>query len=272
MNTLRVIKIILWSLPIIVFCFLFSRYFVFSGVLSFRYDMWHDSPYVTMVPRDRVSEPLYDTDEKRWYRLLKQEPLYFDVRIPRSFDSSNITVEYKNGSQSIVEIAGVVDSHQESYIFQPLENRLLENLSWPAIREGELVLWQRKVEFKGITDFLAHLPQKREILLYRHDLGDGFDQFSPLVDIEASDKNYVLALYPFLMSAPETNSVRQREATFDTRLLHYGYHKYRFVLSAPRVNARENFRLYSVRFVMNREPITWNNFLSRSKNFFYKFF
>jgi hypothetical protein len=262
---LKWIKFFFWLFPLGLFFFLFSRYFVFSGRLEFTYDMLKDSPYITLAPSGRVSDPFYDEARKRWYRKVESEPVYFDIRTPRGFQNAEVTVEYTNEKQDFIELGGLVDFVSGSYIFQPFENRQLDELNWSKIHEGDTVLWQREKKFETVAQFLENLPEKKEVLVYRYSLGEGFDGFSPLVSLEESDKNYLLAHY-FAPIRGE-NGLMKQVLNFDFSSLQYGYHKYRFVFSAPRVTEEQGISIYRIHFALSREPVTWRNVWQRARDF-----
>lgn len=260
------------AVPVFLFFSLFSRYFVFSGQLHIVYDMNKKSPYISLVPEDRISGTI--REGLVIYKLVKAEPLYIDIRTPRSFKTARITIFYSNEAQDIIELGGLVDSKSESYIFQSVENQYLDNLSWPIIVEPGVgrTLWQREPRFRDIGTFLADLPKKDEIVVYRYDLGPKYDAFSRLVDLEKSEKQYVIAGY-LKGDASEDNStqgstLRQKSLDFDLDSVQYSqYRKYRFVLSAPGIDVTKDLRLYRIEVFLEREPVTWRNFFSRGLSF-----
>lgn len=269
------IKIILAALPVFLFLFLFSRYFVFSGQLHIVYDMEKHSPYISLLPEDRISDPTQEGSVT--YRLAEAEPLYMDIRTPRSFQTARISIFYSNETQDIIELGGLVDRVAESYIFQAVENQYLDNLSWPMIVEPEngRTLWQRVPRFESIEAFLEELPEKDEIVVYQYDLGPDYDTFSKLVDLEKSEKQYVIAgyvkNYPSQDGFPNTSRgrvLRQKSLSFNLGPIQYSqYHKYRFVLSAPGVDASKNLRLYRLEVFLEREPVTWKSFFRKGMRF-----
>lgn len=261
----RWIQFVLWAMPVLLFGFLFSRYFVFSGTLDFSYDLQGKSPYVSVVPESRISEIRFD--EAGSYRNILAEPVYFDVRVPQAFRTGEVTITFRASVQESIELGGVAQAKTQSILFIPLYNKQLEELRWPMLRQdgSGVVLWQRAVEYTTVADFLSNIPPKEEVVTYRHDLGDGYDPFSPLVDLTESEKNYIIAHYPKNTSSRQ--GYQHKTVSFDMTQLEYGYHKYRFVLSAPGVLAEQDMRLSSLHFHFEREPIIWKNFWQMGKRY-----
>jgi hypothetical protein len=263
MRSVRILHYCIWLLPLLLFIFLFSRFFVFSGELSFVYDMKKESPYVSLVPTQRISEP--KAIESGFTRTVLSEPLYLDVRTPRPFERAYVTMRYRNHSQHTIELAGVVNRGKGHFVFHPVESIRLENLEWPKVSENGITLWQREKRYDTVASFVQNLPSSEEIVVYDYELGQGYDTFSPLVDIESTPKNYLIARY-----TPSVNNSEAREKTveFDLKQLEYGYHKYRFIVSAPDVSKEKGFEMEKISFLFKREPLTIKNFYSRVRKYF----
>ena len=217
-----------------------------------------------LQPSGRVSEPRHD--EQGWYRLVFDEPLYLDVRTPRAFNKATIALTYENANQDVIELGGMVNDGAGTFILKPFEHATLEKLSWDESREGTTVLFQREKQYESLEDFFADLPPPEDVLVYRYDLGAGYDKLTPDFDIEQSDKKFLIAEYPL---ASVRNNLKTRTVVFDTRVLEYGFHKYRFIISAPGITKENGLALYSVHMIFEREPMTWNFFWDKVWNKFF---
>ena len=82
------IRLALWCVPLAVFAGLVYRDLVVTGVLEADYRFIRPSPFISLLrPQSRVSEIVSD-ERGLPYQQVKNQPVYFDVRLPRHFFSS----------------------------------------------------------------------------------------------------------------------------------------------------------------------------------------
>lgn len=101
--------------------------------------------------------------------VIKEEPVYFDVRLPRKYDKVEAEVEYSGLAADILEFGVSRDTARRAFDFAPLENRVLDNLAWQKIEGGGVVLYQRKLVFKNIAEFEKKMPAFGETVVFRAD-------------------------------------------------------------------------------------------------------
>jgi hypothetical protein len=101
--------------------------------------------------------------------LIKEEPVYFDVRIPRKYDKVEVAIEYSGLGSDIFEFGISRDAARKNFDFVTLENRILDNLNWQKSEDGGLVLYQKKPVYKSVAEFLAKSPVFGETRIYRAD-------------------------------------------------------------------------------------------------------
>ncbi|MFH1235784.1 MAG: hypothetical protein V1685_02495, partial [Parcubacteria group bacterium] len=94
---------------------------------------------------------------KNYFQLITQDPLYFDVRVPRPFKKATVSVTYQNPDQQTVMKLGVRQANGD-YFFEDLayEHPVLEGLGdhWVKIQDYDDILWQKNDKY---------LKKKREI-------------------------------------------------------------------------------------------------------------
>ena len=110
-----------------------------NGSLTFTSDLQSFTPFVSILTPEERTEI---SDEGV---VVTSEPVYFDVHIPRHFDTLELDLEYINDSIPVVEIGKDVGS-QEVFAFdlQPLENKVLDSLGWDIVEDEGLRLYQRE--------------------------------------------------------------------------------------------------------------------------------
>ncbi len=104
------------------------------------------------------------------------DPTYLSLRTPRPFSKATITFKYQDGNNPLIEMGMLTDKKAWRYQLVPIENAWIEKLSrqWDAIREGDLLLLQRKRRFDSIGAFLASLPPPEKIATYNYVLREKF--------------------------------------------------------------------------------------------------
>ncbi|MBU4421476.1 hypothetical protein L6259_01485 [Candidatus Parcubacteria bacterium] len=156
-----------YFIPVIVFGWL--CYKNISPVLELEYKFGKNQPILSqLVPVSRVSE------SKRG-AVVFEEPVYFDVKLPRKYDKAEIEVQYVDLKTDIFEIGVAQDEARKNFAFATLENKIFDGLGWEKIEENGLILYQRKSEYKNINDFMVNPPSFEETLVYRADV-------APLID------------------------------------------------------------------------------------------
>lgn len=164
----RLIYLLLWGLPVILFAGLLWNYFVPSGERTVRYEMGGISPFVQrLLPDDRVSEVA--TTSGGNYVTLLDEPVYFSVTPPSgNFTSVNVEVLFDPGETPTFEIGGLQDVAAQAFDFRPLANTLLEELDWTRHElGGGLAVFSRDPKSYAYQTFLETPPDRSIVATYR---------------------------------------------------------------------------------------------------------
>lgn len=101
--------------------------------------------------------------------LIKEDPVYFDARIPRKYDRVEAKIEYSGLEHDLLEFGVSRDESRKAFDFVPLQNKILDNLPWQKIEGEGLVLYQRKSVYKNISELKKKMPATGETLVYRAD-------------------------------------------------------------------------------------------------------
>ena len=121
------IAIALYSL---IFIDIVKKNFVFDGFFSIQYDFENESPFISLLkPRGRVDQEIKQDQSGDYFQRLLMDPVYFDIELPRSFKKSKTYITYKNPHEPVIELGISSGEHSENFMFQPLDNKLLNNLT-----------------------------------------------------------------------------------------------------------------------------------------------
>ncbi|KKQ57536.1 MAG: hypothetical protein US74_C0003G0003 [Parcubacteria group bacterium GW2011_GWA2_38_13] len=167
------LRLIFFLLPIALALRLLYKDFVVSGQLTAEYDFKTPSPFISVLrPQSRVSE-ISHNDSGDYFQTIHDEPVYFDIRMPRMLDTAKVSIVYKNIDQRIFEAGAMTNKDQWIFDLKPVENNIIDylfqdKLRWTMIRDQDVVLFQRNKKFQSIKDFLENLPANEKIATYNY--------------------------------------------------------------------------------------------------------
>lgn len=92
------------------------------------------------------------------------EPGYFYLR-PTRFNQAEITIKWRQSDDFPLEVGVLVDRAHWQYITKPLNNPILNNLSWPSVAEGSYHLCVAASIFK-LARFYNNPPPASQLALY----------------------------------------------------------------------------------------------------------
>jgi hypothetical protein len=166
---IKTIKVIIWLSPVFLLLWLANQYILPSGKMKVVYDVTRPSPLVRNFASKEVNRLIGTKNQKGdtdYFQLILQNPLYFDVVVPRTFQSAKVTLEYQNPNNQPVIQAGLQQSNKV-YYNQDLaySSDVLNNLPfyWQKIEEGSVVLWQKNTDyFQTYKAAATNLEQNRQ--------------------------------------------------------------------------------------------------------------
>ena len=159
-SSFSLLKITLFSIPLLIFFWLAWQYFSFSGNLSIEYDFQGESPFISEFrPRGRALDREKNLRTGEVYQKIVGDPVYMDVTVPRSFDSVDVTVEYNNPDQPFVELGIIANTNPWNVQLFPFESKVIDEAiaTWHRIDDTErhLSLLQRNQQFDSVTSFVS---------------------------------------------------------------------------------------------------------------------
>jgi hypothetical protein len=183
-NKLKLIRLIIILSAIFLVLFLLVKDLAWFGKLSFNTDFKKFTPFVSrLVPEERVK--IFDL------AYIEQEPVYFDVYLPRDFAKINLEFTYKNFANNLIEVGAQVGD--SDWDLQPLDNKIINQLTWPKLQKDNLFLFQRKQKFNSLEQFLNNLPPVEEIATYNYNLDYDYKMENYQANEELLELNKVLS-------------------------------------------------------------------------------
>lgn len=148
---------------------------VVSGELSATLDIGRQSPYISPLHPGGRLQPISVDAAGVTSQTIIQQPVYFDVRVPRGLRELEVRLTYQNLDQLLVEAGPQVSDTPWTFQLGGVEHQALDFLlqdtaRWSSLREGEVVLLQRDRHYDSVAAFLANPPPRDMIATYRYDL------------------------------------------------------------------------------------------------------
>ncbi len=172
------IRIFLLLILIVVLFLLFWQKIIPSGEITYANDYTKNSFFISdFSPNERY-------ENKEGTRLLKANPVYFNLQTPRDFDKAELSIEYKNVNSNkedlkknrVIEIGVLVDKKIWRYQLKPVENKTIDQLLlvWDVINENDVTFLQRKKKYNSISSFMETNPNRSEYAVYNYKVEDDF--------------------------------------------------------------------------------------------------
>ncbi len=166
-------KVVIFIAPVVVCVWLGVQYFSVFGTLSLYYDFHDESSFVSeWYPKGRANDRERNLRTGETYQEIVGDPVYVDLTVPRSYDTVDVTVEYSNPNQSLVEFGIVTSTEPWNIRLQPFESTLIDQAiaEWSAVQDQGVTLLQRSSQYESVSDFVADIPTESRIGVYNYDL------------------------------------------------------------------------------------------------------
>lgn len=224
-------------------------------------------------PETRIAGVFKNAGDKYWEVAI--DPVYFDVRLPRKYDTVEVELVYSADQVPLVQMGGLVNPKGWQFSWQGVQNKLLDGISWPCLveRDKGWFLCQKKKKYQSIDAFLSRPPSQGRILNFNFPLPDIFARAQTVayhIGQDMDDFEYFIAQY-----VPPSKQGRWmvKRLSFPTSELYRQGDKLQFALSAPGIDQRsQTIRIKEIRFTLYKEPITrenalvkWRKFLKRTE-------
>ncbi len=158
----RIAQLIIILVPVLIFGWLATQWFVPSGVFFVEHVVGEESPFIDELgPSQRVS----DVVDGR--QSIIADPAFFFVHPHRDFESVRLEVWFQNEDLPIVELGALSGQDPEVYTLLPLHNRLIDESQWSRMEQDGMLLLQRNKTYSSIDEFFADPPPRDKVATYR---------------------------------------------------------------------------------------------------------
>ncbi len=196
------IKIIVWSMPVLLIAWLVQKNFVINGIYAVTYEPMKESKVVKNFASKETDVIIGQSKQSKaneYYRLITTSPVYFDVVAPRLFPEATLKLYYENPDQQPEIDLGVLQANG-TYYYKTLAsyNKCIEDIldglysDWSVVQEKDNILLQRgEKKYQSLEDFLKNKPEISKVLQFEYPISynldlPGYSINAPSVDINRS--------------------------------------------------------------------------------------
>jgi len=155
---IRIIIIVLTGLALLYFL---GQDLAWTGKLEFKTDFRKFTPFISIL------KPQENVEIKDNTAYIKQEPVWFDIYMPRDFDKIILEFTYKDDFANLIEVGPMISADNN-----PLKS--IEDVNdWPS---GNLPIAQNVYKIKSIEFDLTSLPISRGKIRFKIRLPNLLDE------------------------------------------------------------------------------------------------
>lgn len=282
-NILKIYRCLLILGALAFLVWLLHKNIIVQGQLFLTKDFCFPSRFISdLYPEERVGD-VEEDDAGNCFQRIFVEPVYFKVKVPRTFARAKVKITYANPQQPIFQF-GLMKKKEYPldwrFSLRLLENKIFDDLSWHRLTEQDVSLWQKKKRFENIYEFVNDVPDDQKTVTF-------FYQFSPeavkdktkVVEWNAETNlnyvDYIIARYQspeVVASRALTQEVwQENEVEFFAGDEHMNDHSLEFIVSAPGLtNNRYEVKIRKIEVELSRTPTDWSTFFIDINNYFLK--
>jgi len=251
----------LWGAICALLLWLFWMNLVPSGELDLSYRAGDPaSPVSEFHPEQRLIDLPEDGDAQRLYI----DPVYFDVKVPREFDTVTATLRWRNESQPIIELGARSVRGAWGFVMKPLQNKIIDGLQWPCTRYDRVLFCQKEVRYANLTSFFSNPPESG-VVSYHYVLPETITNDVMNVNTDVNDYDFLIATY--VPPVDLGDGLYEQPVTYDWRQFALHINEISFILSAPQLNqGHGQIVVEDVSVLLHRDPLDWDGFWSYVKN------
>jgi len=173
----KITRIIIIILPLVGLFLLVRKDLVLNGFVDYTYNFKRPIATITeLFPANRLSSVFNVKGLNQYWQQIKQEPVYFEVRVPQKFEQAEVEITYQNPAKTLLQLGlNTTGAGDWNYWLKPLDNPLLNNLSWFRVDDNARgTLWQKNKEFLNLDLFLQKLDVLHGVAAINYPLNQSF--------------------------------------------------------------------------------------------------
>lgn len=159
-------RLLLFLIGISVVGWILYQYYAPDGTLVLEYDFVQKPTLISeFFPVGRALDREMNTSNDEHYQRIVSEPVYFSVDLPSAYPEVEVSIEYQNPHQQIVQLGLQLDDDDTTwnFDFKTLENQFIDNSSWNEVSDDTYTLLQKDNDYTSIEDFFNNPPTDKRV-------------------------------------------------------------------------------------------------------------
>jgi len=259
-STIWIWRGFLAGFSIALLAWIFFQNMVPTGILVLKYKKANPiSPITDLHPEKRIIELDEGGENQRFYI----DPVYFDAKVPREFDTVTIQMAWQNQSQPILELGARKVRGAWGFVLKPLQNKIIDQLDWPCQRYDGVIFCQKEKKYTNLSSFFSK-PEGR-VLSYNYVIPENLEHDMMNVNSNTEDYDYIIATY----ESPESlgNDWYQKSVVYDWQDFALYINEISFLISAPELHKGHGQILVGdIEITLKRDPLDMEGFWEYIKN------
>lgn len=229
-----------------------------------------------LYPEGRVGK--IEIDEKgRCFQQFFDEPVYFKIKLPRSFERVKLKIFYQNENQRLLQL-GLMRKKEEplnwQFQLQPIENQIFDQLDWYKITQGGITFWQKRKRFNTIQQFVNNVPIDQKTATFYYEFTP--EAVKNLAKVVAWNYKTPLQYIDYIITKYQPpkiiDDLKMAEVKFFITPEFFDGHQIEFIFSAPDlIKNQSRVKIYRIEAELDRERLTQENFWAAVQNLINRF-
>lgn len=248
---------------------------VVSGHFFVQKDFCTDSRFISdLYPDNRVGR-VEQIDSGKCFQRVFVEPVYFKVKIPRTFANAKVKLIFANPDQPFLQL-GVMKKKLNPldwrFTLKLIENKIFDNLDWFKLTEKGVSFWQKQKRFESIYDYVNNVPTDQKTVTFYYEFSK--EAVKNPTKVVAWNSETLLEHVDYIISkytSPKiiNNLWQEQTVEFLVGPDYMNDHYLEFIISAPGLTEnRYEIKIMAIDIELSRPATDWPIFLTDLKNYF----
>ena len=185
------IRLIIIAIPIVIAAGLIYKFFApFGAEVKYTYSLKNNPEIMSdLKPIEKVN---FLVKERQSYLqipefVMNQDKVRFSLKLPtKEIKQANVKMRFKSDNDELK--VGLRSNPKENFQYKILDNKILSDLNWDKIQEGNLAFWQKYKNYDSIQELIDRPSKDQVIAQYLYGINDNFK----IKDYQKSDEEFVI--------------------------------------------------------------------------------
>jgi len=185
------IRLIIIVVPIVIAAGLIYKFFApFGAEVKYTYSLKNNPEIMSdLKPIEEVSFLVKEGNNYLQIPefVMRNNKVQFSLKLPtKEVKQANVKMRFKSDNNELK--VGLRSNPKENFQYKILDNKILSDLNWDKIQEGNLAFWQKYKNYENIQELIDRPSKDQVIAQYLYNINDNFK----IKDYQKSDEEFVI--------------------------------------------------------------------------------